>query len=165
MLSNAQKALIKRAQAQATISDFEYRDAISAVSGFEDCRSSKDDRLTDEHLDKLLSYIEAIYWRKVDANELQHAFNPRAVFKQQGYWASKNRRDNTSRDRYTQSAGQDRIASLEADLAAFGCNAGYFAAIRAKIGQDHPIQYAAALTRTLASKRRTAAKQAAQPSV
>lgn len=51
MITRAQQILLKRAQAQAGLDDADYRDAIEAVSGIPGCRSSKDSRLTDRHID------------------------------------------------------------------------------------------------------------------
>lgn len=160
-LSNDQKALLKRAQAQAALPDDEYREAIARVSGMDDCRSSTDKRLTDEHVDRLMSYFEAIYWRKVDleasrpvALPLQGHFKPNA-FRQRGYWAAKNTKGNTSRDRYAEAAQTREIADLEAALAEMGCHAGYCAVIRSKVGAS-PVKYAAALKRTLEAKQRAA---------
>lgn len=154
MLSNPQKALLKTAQRQATLVDVEYRDAIATVSGMADCRSSTDDRLTDSHMDRLMSYLEAIYWRKVDNQELQHVFKANAAFRQRGFWAERNRRGNTSRDRFTELAINGEIADLEAGLAELGFGAAYCAAIRASVGAAGLFKYAAALKRTLEAKQR-----------
>jgi len=70
MLSRPQQILLKRAQAEAALPDPDYRSAIATISGMADCRSSKDPRLTDRHVDNLLSYLEAIHWRQVDAGTL-----------------------------------------------------------------------------------------------
>lgn len=159
MLTNDQKALLKRAQAQAALSDDEYRDAIALVSGMPDCRSSTDKRLTDEHVDRLMSYFEAIYWRKAPAEGLQGHLKVNAVFRQVGYWASKNTRGNTSRDRYTATAQAQEIADLEAALASeFDCSAAYCATIRASMtsgGKEfNLVKYAAALKNTLEARQR-----------
>ena len=162
MLSNPQKALLKTAQRQIGLADEEYRDLLALVSGMPDCRSSKDDRLTDEHLDKLMSFLEAIYWRMVDVGTMQHTFKPNAAFRQRVFWAARNKRGNTSRDRYTETNIQDKITDLEATLAQFGCQPSYFASIRAKIGQSGRA-YAAALARTLKAKQNKAATFTPQP--
>jgi hypothetical protein len=107
----------------------------------------------------LLAYFEAIHWRAVDAGTLQTSGSAIAVFRQRGYWASKNNAGETSRDRYTghnQGAG---IAALEADLARLGFGSGYCAAIREKVCHGrtdaHALHlYEAALTRTLKTKAR-----------
>ena len=64
MLTNPQKAILKRAQREAGLADADYRDALQTVAG---CRSSTDPILTNRHLDKLLAYLEAIHWHAVDA--------------------------------------------------------------------------------------------------
>ena len=160
MLSRSQQILLKRAQKQAALADDEYRDAIAIVSGMEDCRSSTDGRLTDRHCDNLLSYFEAIYWRKVDARALRHVFKPDAVFRKRGFWASKNPSGNTSRDRYAGNAIAQEVADLEACLTEYGCGLLYFQGIQQRMrrgGKDFSlVQYAAALKRTLAAKQRAA---------
>ena len=87
MLSRAQQILLKRAQREAGLLDGDYREALQTVAG---CQSSKDADLTDRHLDKLLAYFEAIYWRAVNAGQLQPCCKTTAVFRQPGYWAAKN---------------------------------------------------------------------------
>ncbi len=151
MLSRAQQILLKRAQAQACISDADYRQAIEDCTGIDGCRSSQDPRLTDTHLDHLMGYFESIFWGLADAP--QRACNPTAPFRQPGFWADKNRRGNTSRDRFVASQLSDHIAALESELAGLGYGAGYCAAIRRRMPSASDAQYAAALRRTLASKR------------
>jgi len=153
MLSRAQQILIKRAQAEAGLSDPDYREAIATVSGWADCRSSKDRRLTDRHVDLLLSYFEAVFWMAVDAGQLQPSCNPRAVFKQRCYWAGKNQRGNTSRDRHVERAMTAECLRLENDLAALGYGLSYFQGIQARIVPWSLPVYRAALQRTLVSKR------------
>lgn len=164
MLSRAQQILLKRAQAEALMDDADYRDAIATVSGMPDCRSSTDLRLTDRNMDKLMGYFEAIYWRKVDANNarpgtgLQHVFKPTAIFRKRGFWASKNPSGNTSRDRYTISAIGKVIEELERALTGYGCGLAYFQGIQNRMrrgGKEFSlVQYAGALKRTLAAKQR-----------
>ena len=161
MLTRDQIILVKRAQAQAKITDEEYRDAVALISGMPDCRSSKDKRLTDGHLDNLLSYFEAIYWRKVDqtpagATGLQGHLNPRAVFLKRDYWASKNKRGNTSRDRYVTAEKQTEAADLEQELHALGFGLSYVQAIQRNIVPFTQVAYVAALKRTLAAKKHAA---------
>ncbi len=156
MFSRPQQILLKRAQREAGLSDSEYRDALETVAG---CRSSKDSRLTDRQLDLLLGYFEAIHWRKLDAGELQPACRADAVFRQRGYWAAKNTRRETSRDRYTKLNLVRAIASLEGELAALGFGAEYCASIRRNVtkGREDPHAlhlYRAALVRTLSAKQR-----------
>jgi hypothetical protein len=156
MLSRPQQILLKRAQREAALSDGEYRDALETVSG---CRSSKDASMTDRHLDLLLGYFEAIHWRKVDAGELQPSCSATAIFRQRGYWAAKNTRQETSRDRFTNSNLGQAIADLESQLAALGYGEGYCASIRKKVTRGrtdaHALHlYRAALERTLNAKAR-----------
>lgn len=157
MLTRPQQILLKRAQRQAGLSDEEYRDALETVAS---CRSSKDSRMTDRHLDIVLAFIEACFWRSVDIGELQPPCRPDAVFQRRGYWAAKNTRQETSRDRFTNSnLGQD-IASLERELAALGFGVEYCATIRRNVTKGrsdaHALHlYRAALGRTLRAKQRS----------
>lgn len=159
MLSRAQQILLKRVQREAGLSDNDYRDALETIAG---CRSSTSSTFTDRHLDTLLVYFEAIHWRGVDAGTLQPSRSATAVFRQRGYWAAKNTRQETSRDRFTDTNLGQAIAELENQLAAFGCGPGYCAAIRKNVckgradahAQHH---YRAALERTLQAKAKRAA--------
>jgi hypothetical protein len=156
MLSRPQQILLKRAQREAALADDEYRDSLELVSH---CRSSKDAAMTDRQLDLLLGYFEAIHWRKVDAGALQPSCSATAVFRQRGYWASKNTRQETSRDRFTQSTIDKEITGLETALASLGFGESYCASIRQKSthGRRDPhalFLYRAALCRTLAAKER-----------
>lgn len=163
MLSNSQKALVKKAQRDARLSDAEYREVWQTVAGV---TSSKDPRLADEHMDTFMSYVEAIYWRKRD--ELLAS----AVFRVRGYWAHKNTKAENSRDRFVSGTVKQEIEDLERQLAELGCNANYCRVIRGRVlAQREPgfearaesahglTLYRAALTRALAAKR----KKAAQP--
>lgn len=162
MLTAAQKSLLKRAQREAQLADADYRDAIETVSGLPGCRSSTDARLTDRHLDLLLGYIEAIFWGRVDAKTLQPSGNPTAVFRRRGHWADKNRRGNTSRDRFTQDNLIRQIGEREAALMDLGCGLSYFQAIQNKqreaSGGLNLVKYLSALDRTLRFKRAAAAR-------
>jgi hypothetical protein len=122
MLSRPQQILLKRAQLEAGLSDDEYRDALQTVSG---CRSSKEAAMTDRQLDLLMGYFEAIHWRKVDAGELQPSCRADAIFRQRGYWASKNTRQETSRDRFTNLNLGQAIVDLERELGALGYGESY----------------------------------------
>lgn len=160
MLSRSQIILLKRAQREAAIDDAEYRDSVEMVSGIPGCRSGKDSRLTDEILDKLLSYFEAIYWRKFDRSELlaQAACKADAVFRQRRYWAEKNTRAVNSRDRFSSGSATDEITDLEAQLAALGFGRGYCGSIRKSVthGANDAaslFKYRAALKRTLKAKK------------
>ncbi len=150
MLTNPQKSLLKRAQRQAGLPDDEYRQALADVTRLPLIHSSKDPRLTDAHLDALLSYFEAIYWRKVDAIELHPPCNHTSVFQQRGYWAAKNTRGNTSRDRHTATDLAAEIHTLEQQMYSAGKSFQYCQAIRNRVPDLRT--YAAALKRTLNSK-------------
>jgi len=153
MLTRGQIILLQKARQQCAFDDQDYRDALETVSAIPGCRSSKDDRLTDRHLDLLMAYFEAIYWRKFDAGEIVlEPVADRQVFRERNFWASKNPNGNTSRDRFTQGDLADRIRSLEAELSQIGFGPGYIHAIRRRIHHDRA--YHAALARTLASKRK-----------
>src|SRR6266496_1356837 len=115
MLSNPQKSLIKRAQRQAALLT-----TLADVTSLPLIRSSKDPRLTDAHVDTILSYFEAIYWRKVDSGELQHFSRRHAPFLERGYWTAKNTRGNTSRDRYTAQDLAGQVTVLESEMYAAG---------------------------------------------
>lgn len=158
MLSRRQQILLKRAQREAGLSDNDYRDALQTVAG---CRTSTSPAITDRHLDKGLAYFEAIHWRAVDAGKLQPSCSATAVFRQRGYWATKNTSQETSRDRFTDLNLGRSIADLESQLAALGYGEGYCAGIRKKVAQgrdDAHSQhlYRAALARTLNAKTRRA---------
>jgi hypothetical protein len=156
MISRAQQILVKRAQRDAALSDYEYRDALELVSG---CRSTKDPCMTDRHVDLALAYLEAIFWRAVDAGELPMPCSPDAVFRQRGYWAAKNPAGHTSRDRFTGRNIEQEISELEGQLHALGFGAEYCAAIRSNATRDrsdaHALHlYRTALSRTLQAKAR-----------
>jgi hypothetical protein len=156
MLSRPQQILLKRAQQECALPDSEYRDALELIAH---CRTSKDPVLTDRHLDTLLSYFEAIHWRKVDAGELQSSCKPGAVFRQRGYWASKNNRHETSRDRFTGQNLSGEIGDMESQLVALGFSKNYCEGIRSKVthgrNDAHALHlYRAALDRTLRSKQK-----------
>lgn len=148
-LSREQQILLKRAQQAARIEDDEYRDTLEQFTKLPGCRSSKDERLSNEHLDLLMAYFEAVYWKAVDGGSIAQLASPRAVFAKRGYWASKNTRVETSRDRFTKGTLADQIATAETNLGRFGFDANYFAAIKAKTKAGWP--YLQALRRTFAS--------------
>lgn len=161
MLSRAQQILLKRAQRQAGIEDAEYRETLQRFAG---CESSRDSRFSDESLDTILAYFEAIYWRAVDAGILQAPCRGDEVFQQRGYWASKNTRAETSRDRYTTSTLNATIGALESELERLGFGRSYCQAIRENVTQGDTSArslnlYRAALERTLKSKRKSAVEQ------
>ena len=157
MLSKLQIMRLQMARRQAGIPDDEYRDILANI--FDGCVSSKDPRLTNEHWDRIVAFWEAVYFRKLERGEV----NPpgrNEMFQKRGYWAEKNQRDNTSRDRYTRDDLAGQISAAEARLHALGKGPHYCAAIRARIGGDaaSPLQqrkYLAALLKTAeAAKRR-----------
>jgi hypothetical protein len=113
--------------------------------------------MTDRHLDLTLGYFEAIYWRKVDAGELQPSGSVTAVFRQRGFWAAKNPAQQTSRDRFLLSAVERDIGAFESALSALGFGPAYCQGIRQKVTRGllnahAQFLYRAALRRTLAAK-------------
>jgi hypothetical protein len=162
MMSRGQQILIKRAQREAGLSDGDYREALQTVSH---CTSTKDVRMTDRHVDLVLAYFEAIYWRKVNSGELQTPCKPNAVFAQRGYWAAKNPRSETSRDRFAAASVSRSIEALEREIAGLGFGSNYCAAIRAKATNGASdirslYQYKVALERTLRAKKKFTAGHA-----
>lgn len=149
MLTREQQILLKRAQQAAKIEDDEYRQTIEQFTKLPGCRSSTDKRLTNEHLDLLMAYFEAIYWKGVDGGRIAPLASPKAVFFRRGYWASKNTRLETSRDRFTRGSLVDQIAQAESNLGQFGFGADYFAAIKVRTKEGQP--YLQALRRTYQS--------------
>ena len=163
MLSRKQIILIKRAQRQAGIADADYRNDLEQLC---DVRSSKDPKLTDGQFDQIMAYFEAIYWREKDKAEGQrlNAKGPTSAFSIQplalpflnrGYWANKNPKHNTSRDRYDEQNVRVTIAELEAELIEAGVTNPYCEAIKRKVGNSLRA-YAAALRRTLYARRKYA---------
>jgi hypothetical protein len=156
MLTRAQQILLKRAQAEAGIDDADYRAVLAVVSALPDCHSSTDRRLTDEHLDRLLAYFEAIYWRAVDAGEIVYSYAPGRVFRARQFWARKNTKGSNSRDRYNAESLQAQVASAEAELIALGYGLAYLQGIQNRVRCDQAefklIDYLAALRRTLRAK-------------
>jgi len=156
MISRAQQILLKRSQREAGLSDADYRDALQMIAG---CRSSTAPALTDRHLDKLLAYFEAIHWRAVDAGTLQPSGSATAVFRQRDYWAAKNTRQETSRDRYNHFNLGQEIADLERRLAVLGFGTLYCEGIRKNVTKGRQDAralhlYRTALGRTLSAKAR-----------
>jgi len=161
MITRREQILLKRAQREAGLSDDDYREALVTVAG---CRSSTSPDFTCRHVDTALAYFEAIHWRKVEKGELPPCCKPDAVFRQRGYWARKNTRQETSRDRYTGINLGHEIAVLESALTGLGFSDGYCAAIREKVMRgrnDARAQYLykAALERTIRAKRKQFAGQ------
>jgi len=170
MLSNAQKALIKRAQREAHLDDADYRECLETVT---DCTSSTDPRLNDRSFDIILQYFEAIFWGKVDSGELQRPCNTAAVFAKRQYWAFKNPRDNTSRERFTLEQLQRDITDAEAVLLAAGYSEDYCMGIYRKAAQSDRPKYdysqgnavGRQLRNYLAALRRTVASKAPAPAI
>lgn len=144
-LSPLQVRLVKAAQRAAKLSEADYHTALAAAARLPGCCSSKDPRLGDTEFDSLLSYLEAIYWRKVHRGE-DVAARAR-VFRVEGYWRRKNTRNHNSRDRYAEDNLKARLARAENALLAAGKDPHYLRAIRHRVGTDRG--YLAALERTL----------------
>ena len=150
MLSKSQMMRLQMARRQAGIEEAEYRDMLAHI--FDGCVSSTDPRLTNEHWDRIIAFWEAVYFRKLDRKEVKPP-GRNAMFQKRGYWAQKNKRGNTSRDRFTSNDLAGQIAAAEARLLALGKGPHYCAAIRSRIGGDaaSPLQqrkYLAALEKT-----------------
>jgi restriction endonuclease Mrr len=144
---------LQMARRQAGIEEAEYRDMLAHI--FDGCVSSTDPRLTNEHWDRIIAFWEAVYFRKLDRKEVKPP-GRNAMFQKRGYWAQKNKRGNTSRDRYTAEDLGAQIADAEGHLLKLGYGPHYCAAIHARIGGDaaSPIQrrkYLAALENTTAA--------------
>lgn len=154
MLTKPQIWKLKAAQRQAGVEDEEYRATLRQFFGVE---SSKAPEIGNEHWDTLMSYFEAVYWRGVDAGRLPAPCTPAAPFQKRGYWAAKNTRAETSRDRHNFNAIRGEIARLEAELNELGCPPRYLNAIRDKVtrGQESLSalhHYRGALLRTRAAR-------------
>ena len=98
-----------------------------------------------------------MFWRKVDSGLLQPSGKANAIFRERNFWKTRNTRNETSRDRYTNRSLEDQIAELESQFAALGYGPNYCAQIyhRATSGRDgvralH--SYINAMKRTLKSK-------------
>lgn len=169
MLTNEQKSLLKRAQRQAEISDLEYREALQLIAGVQ---SSTDPAIGDRHLDKLMGYFEAIYWRKVDCMQVddpdylaKHGMKRQWLpFLARDYWKNKNTAKETSRDRYVTGNLAADIATLETGLAVLGFGAAYCTQIRLRVTGGHGtakdlLNYKSALARTLESKQKQKVEQ------
>lgn len=147
-LSKRQIILLKQAQREAGLGDEDYREAIATVSGMADCRSSKDGRLTDEHWDGLLSFFEAIFERRTQNEECKTG----KVFRTRGYWAERNRRGNTSRDRFTEAELTREVLGLETRLNGLGFGFRYLQGIQNRVRPFSLMGYLAALRRTVRAK-------------
>lgn len=144
MLTNRQKAMLKTAQRLAGVPDTEYRETLQRIAGV---ASSTDRRMGNDHLDVVMSFFEAIYWRRVRAGDVVHRVGNFHPFRAEGYWAGKNSAERTSRDEYMERHWEVEIARLESEMAAAGYGRNYCAAIARRC--DSAAHYAAALRRTL----------------
>jgi len=161
MLTNAQKQLLKRAQRWARMEDEDYRDSLATVTGWQDCRSSTDPRLTDEHVDRLMRWWEWGYWQAVDSGEFEHVGARSNPFRDRNYWAAKNRMGGNSRDRWAADQFQRRCTQLESLMRAAGKRDEYLTVIRQRTGGGW--KYVGALERTLrAMHRKQSEKRAVQ---
>jgi hypothetical protein len=82
-----------------------------------------------------------------------------AVFRQRGFWAGRNRRGHTSRDRFVQQDLGRQITALENELHELGFGLAYVQAIQQKLvasGSFTHAAYLGALTRTLKAKQKAA---------
>ncbi len=134
-----------------------------------------------------MKYFEAIYWRASDSLSPREragvrgpgspsfpscpSVNPRSkIFQRRGYWASKNPRGNTSRDRYVSNNIESVVERLESELNSLVGNPRYVGAIRnnclcsAFPRPQEWANYAAALRRTIAAKRKKLGLSATAPS-
>lgn len=153
MLSRPQQILMKRAQAQAGLTDADYRELLANELGF-GVRSSTAPQLTDRHLDKFMAFVEAIFWKRVDEGrpfDAALAASKRLPFQVRGYWAAKNNAQQNSRDRHVSAAVETEIAHLESEMKSLGHNQRYLDSIFNRVGGS-PWAYKAALERTLATK-------------
>ena len=105
---------------------------------------------------KGVAYMEAIFWRNVDSGLLQPSGKPNAMFRERGFWASRNCRGSTSRERYTDASLVRQIASVERELWNLEFGPGYIAGIRERVGSSSNFAYLSALRRTLKAKRAAA---------
>lgn len=149
MLSNAQKSLVKRAQRQADVPEEEYRDMWRMVTGWQDCDTSTDPRLGDVHMDRMMGFLEAIFWRRVQEGALQPPSKANAPFQKEGFWATRNKTQSTSRDRYQKKRIADSVQDLEARLLATGYPPQKIAAIKGKLRYHDEWALRSALHRTL----------------
>jgi hypothetical protein len=91
-----------------------------------------------------------------DRKVLQPSCKANAVFRQRGYWASKNPKGNTSRDRFGEGNLKPSVEAIEQELNEMGYGFTYLRAIQNKIQPFSLAKYLGALNRTLKAKRRRA---------
>jgi len=149
MLSNPQKSLVKRAQRQAAVPEEDYRDMWRVVTGWMDCDTSTDPRLGDVHMDRMMGYLEAIYWRRVQEGTLQPVSKPNAPFLKEGFWKNRNKAQSTSRDRYQKQRITESVHDLERRLLAAGYPPQKISAIKGKLRYHDEWALKSALHRTL----------------
>jgi hypothetical protein len=155
MLSKSQKALIKTAQREAELPDEDYRDLLETVTG---SRTSTDPKLGDRSFDKIMAFLEAVFWRKFDLGQLQRR-SDYPVFQERRYWSKKNTMAETSRERYSKNALTHEIAELERAMGELGFGENYCGAIRERVDTGRSeiaalYAYRNALRKTLNSKQR-----------
>jgi hypothetical protein len=80
------------------------------------------------------------------------------VFRQRGYWASKNPKGNTSRDQFGQANLQPLVDAVEKELNQMGYGFTYLRAIQNRIQPFSLAKYLGALNRTLKAKRNNLAQ-------
>jgi hypothetical protein len=131
-LTKSQKIILHQAKRQAVLDDTEYRDLLEHIGG-PGVRSSTDPKLDNRHLDKILAFMEAIYWRKVDAGQVEHEFNPKHTFRNRGFWAQRNTAQETTRDRFNTAELAAAIQELEAEAPQMGNHPNYIDAIKWKV--------------------------------
>lgn len=150
-LSNPQKAKVHMAKADCRLGDTEYRECWSTL--FPGITSSADKGLGDEHFDKFMKYLEAIYWRLRMAGKAEWS----KVFQRPHYWAEKNTSESTSRDRHSLTQVQGEVKVLEKKLMHLGFGHAYCNAIAKKVLPANPspadwFKLRNALSRTVANK-------------
>ena len=80
------------------------------------------------------------------------------MFRQRGYWASKNPKGNTSRDQFGQANLQPLVDAVEKELNQMGYGFTYLRAIQNRIQPFSLAKYLGALNRTLKAKRNNLAQ-------
>jgi hypothetical protein len=150
-LSKSQKAMVHMAKAACRLDDAEYRECWATL--FPGVTSSADTGLGDEHFDKFMKYLEAIYWHLRLAGKAEWS----KVFQRPHYWAEKNTSVSTSRERHNLSAIQAEVKDLEQQLMRLGFGHAYCNAIAKKVLPASPqvtdwFKLRNALSRTLANK-------------
>lgn len=149
MLSNPQKSLVKRAQRQADVPEEEYRDMWRMVTSWQDCDTSTDPRLGDVHMDRMMGFLEAIYWRHVQEGTLQPASKANAPFQKEGFWKNRNKAQSTSRDRYQKQRITESVEDLKVKLMKAGYPVQNITALERQLRYHNQWALKSALHRTL----------------